>query len=347
MSAEERLLARLSTHPARVKAGKLPPEKLRSLVLSRLGRLRPEVLVHARLGEDSAVADPGGRLLVVSSDPITGASDHMGRLGVHVACNDVAAMGAEPLGVQVVLLLPEGTTEADIAAIMGQVAEAAGELGIEVMGGHTEVTSKVSAPIVVLTSIGLVECERLLTSAGMRPGDGLLVTKPVGLEGTAILAADRGAELAGVLGAEGLERARGFLAEVSAVRDGLLAARLGATAMHDVTEGGLLGAVWEMAQASGCGAEIREEAVPVREETRRVCQHFGIDPLRLISSGAMLVAAADATATARALQGHGLEAAVVGRALPSGEGVRVLRAGGREEAITVPPVDDLWRVLSA
>ncbi|MBE3597260.1 MAG: hypothetical protein IMX02_00080 [Limnochordaceae bacterium] len=194
-----------------VKAGKLPPEKLRELVLSRLGRMRPEVLVHARLGEDSAVADLGGRLLVVSSDPITGASAEMGRLGVHVACNDVAAMGADPLGVQIVLLLPDGTTEADIAAIMGQVADAAEELGIEVMGGHTEVTSKVGAPIIVLTAIGVVEREHLVTSAGARPGHGLLVTKPVGLEGTAILATDRTEELLATLGAGAAGKGQGLL----------------------------------------------------------------------------------------------------------------------------------------
>lgn len=329
----------------RVKAGKLPPDKLRRLVLSRLGRLRPEVLVHARLGEDSAVADLGGRLLVVSSDPITGASGEMGRLGVHVACNDVAAMGAEPLGIQVVLLMPEGATEADIADTMGQVADAAETLGIEVMGGHTEVTSKVTAPIIVLTAMGVVERHRLVTSAGARPGDGLLVTKPVGLEGTAILAADRADELEGTLGAEGLAKARAFLAEVSAVRDGLLAAELGVSAMHDATEGGLLGAVWEMAHASGVGAELWEAAVPVRPETRRICQHYRIDPLRLISSGAMVAASPEAERVVAGLRERALEAAVVGRVLPAEAGVWVVRADGRRESIIEPPIDELWRVL--
>lgn len=330
-----------------LKAGKLPAEKLRSLVLSRLGRMRPEVLVHARLGEDSAVADTGGRLLVVSSDPITGASGEMGRLGVHVACNDVAAMGAEPLGIQVVLLMPDGTQEEAIAATMAQVADAAEELGIEVMGGHTEITSKVSAPIIVLTAIGLVERDKLVTSSGARPGHGLLVTKPVGLEGTAILASDRAAELAAALPLDLLERARGFVAEVSAVRDGRLAAALGVSAMHDVTEGGLLGAVWELAQASGVGAEVWEAQVPVRPETRRICSHFGIDPLKLISSGAMLAAAPDAESVVAGLRRHGLEAAVIGKILPAGDGVRVVRPDGRREAVDTAPVDELWRVLAS
>lgn len=330
-----------------LKAGKLPPEKLRALVLSRLGRMRPEVLVHARLGEDSAVADTGGRLLVVSSDPITGASGEMGRLGVHVACNDVAAMGAEPLGIQVVLLMPDGTAEEAIASTMGQVADAAEELGIEVMGGHTEITSKVSAPIVVLTAIGVVERDKLVTSSGARPGHGLLVTKPVGLEGTAILASDRGAELATALPRELLDRARGFFAEVSAVRDGRLAAALGVSAMHDVTEGGLLGAVWELAQASGVGAEVWETQVPVRLETRHICACFGIDPMKLISSGAMLAAAPEAESVVAGLRRQGLEAAVIGQILPAHEGVRVVRADGRREMVNEAPVDELWRVLAS
>lgn len=329
----------------RFKAGKLPPDKLRKLVLSRLGRLRPEVLVHACLGEDSAVADLGGRLMVVSSDPITGASGEMGRLGVHVACNDVAAMGAEPLGIQVVLLMPDGTTDAEIADTMGQVADAAEALGIEVMGGHTEITSKVTAPIIVLTAMGLVERSRLVTSAGARPGDGLLVTKPVGLEGTAILAADRARELEGPLGAELLARARTFLAEVSAVRDGLVAAELGVSAMHDATEGGVVGAVWELAQASGVGAELWEAAVPVRPETRRICEYYRIDPLRLISSGAMLVASPNANQVVAGLRERGLEAAVIGQVTPAGSGIWLVRPDGRRESVAEPPIDELWRVL--
>ncbi|NLG69880.1 MAG: AIR synthase [Firmicutes bacterium] len=330
-----------------LRAGKLAPEKLRQLVLAHRGRLRPEVRVHAGLGEDSAVAETGGRLLVVSSDPITGASAEMGRIGVYVACNDVAAMGAEPLGIQVVLLMPEGTPDEAIAGIMAQVAAAADHLGIEVLGGHTEITGKVSAPIVVLTAIGLVEPDRLVTSAGARPGDGLLVTKPVGLEGTAILAADRAQELAAALPGDLLERARSFIAEVDAVQDGRLTAALGVSAMHDVTEGGLVGAAWEMAQASGVGVEIWEARVPVRLETQRICRHFGIDPLRLISSGAMLAAARDPERVVRALREAGREAAVVGQVLPASEGVRVVRADGRRDRVTGAPPDELWRVLAS
>lgn len=330
----------------RLKAGKLPPDKLRELVLAHVGRRRPEVLVRAAVGEDSAVADLGGRLLVLSSDPITGASAGMGRLGVHVACNDLAAMGAQPLGVQVVLLMPDGTEEAAIAATMQEVGAAAAELGIEVLGGHTEVTSKVAEPVVVLTAVGAVERDRLVTSAGARPGDDLVITKAAGIEGTAILAWDRGDELAAALGSELVERARAFFGDISVVREGLAAARLGVSAMHDVTEGGLYGAVWELCQASGVGAELWEGAVPVRPETVRICAHFGIDPLGLISSGTLLIAAPDGPRVVEALAREGVPATVVGRILEAAAGLTVHLEGGGQRRLDEPPVDELWRVLA-
>ena len=333
----------------RLKAGKLAPDKLRRVVLSHLSVRRPEVRVHAGLGEDAAVVDAGGRLVVVSSDPITGFSAGMGRLGVHVACNDLAAMGAEPLGVQVVLLMPEGTEDGEVAAVMREVATAAEGLGIEVLGGHTELTSKVTEPIVIFTALGLVEPQRLVTSAGARPGDELVITKAAGIEGTAILAWDRGEELQRVLGAELVERARRFLDEVSAVREGRLAAELGVSAMHDVTEGGLLGAVWELCQASGVEAEVWEASVPVREETRRICQHFGIDPLALISSGTMLMAVPNGAGLVQALGRQGVAASVIGRVMGRADGgsgsVVVVRPDGRRETLAQAPVDELWRVL--
>lgn len=331
--------------PRRLRAGKLPPDRLERLVLSRLGCRRPEVQVHAAVGEDSAVLDPGGRLVVVSSDPITGASAGMGRLGVHVACNDLAAMGAEPVGVQVVLLLPEGTDEGALADLAEEIAGACEGLGIEVLGGHTEVTSKVTDPVVVLTALGAVARSRLVTSAGARPGDDVVVTKAAGIEGTAILAWDRGEELSQALGAELVERARRFFDDVSAVRDGLVAAGHGVTAMHDVTEGGLYGALWELCQASKVGAELEAGRVPVRAETERICRHLRIDPLGLISSGTMLITAPDGARLVEALGQEGIPAAVVGRITQPHAGVVVVGSGGERRRLDTAPVDELWRVL--
>lgn len=202
-----------------LKTGKLSPDALRRLVLGRLGVRRPEVLVHAAFGEDAAAIGVDDQAIVLTADPITGAGARAGWYAVHVCCNDLAAMGAEPIGVLVTLLMPEGCTEADVAALMDDVDAAARELGVEVLGGHTEVAPGVRAPILSLAGVGRAPRDRLLRSSGGRPGQDLLLTKAAALEGTAILAADLAERLAGRVPPDVLERARGFSAELSVVRD--------------------------------------------------------------------------------------------------------------------------------
>src|SRR3954453_6082010 len=276
-----------------LKTGKLDPATLRRLVLDQLGTRRDDVVVHARLGEDAAAVAFGDEVCVLSSDPITGAVANAGWYAVHVACNDIAAMGARPVGVLATLIFPDGAEEADLGRARADIHRAAGGLGIEVLGGHTEVALCVNAPIVSMTAVGRAPRDRLVTSGGARPGDTLILTKWAALEGTAILATDLAAHLEGKVAPDLIERAQGLTARLSVVRDGIRAAELGATALHDPTEGGVLGALWEMAEAAEIGFEVDASAVPLLEETRQVCGVFGADPLRLISSGAMLIACPD------------------------------------------------------
>ena len=322
-----------------MKVGKLTPATLASSVFGQLGVRRPDVLVHAGIGEDSAVIDFGDFVAVLSTDPITGATREQGWLGVHVACNDVAAMGAAPLGVMVTLLFPEAASERDVATLMADVHRAALDLGIEVLGGHSEVTPGIAETIISVTAIGRAAKSRFVTSAGARAGDCLVLTKAAGLEGTAILAGERAGDLLTRLPADLIERARGFVREISVVREALAAADAGATAMHDATEGGVLGAVYELALASGLGAEIEVEAVPVRDETRQICDALGIDPLRLVSSGALLIAAPDGARVIAALDAIGVPATRIGR-LTSG-GFALVTSAGREP-FAPPESDELW-----
>lgn len=329
-----------------MKTGKLAPETLRRLVLGRLGTRRPEVLVHAGLGEDAAAIGFGEDAIVLTSDPITGAARRAGWYAVHVNCNDVAAMGARPLGVLVTLLLPEGADEAGVAEIMADVDAAARELAIEVLGGHTEVAPGLRTPLLAVTAVGRAPRERVLASANARPGHDLVLTKAVGLEGTAILATDLADRLRGRVADEVLERAGRFVEEISVVREGLLAAELGAAALHDPTEGGLLGAVWELAEAAGCGYELDGAAIPIRPETRAICAVFGADPLRLISSGALLAATDDGPGLAGCLRAAGIEAAVIGR-LTAGPERWLIEAGGNRRRVGPVERDELWRVLES
>lgn len=328
-----------------MRTGKLAPETLRRLVLGRLGVRRPEVLVHAALGEDAAALEADGQALVLTSDPITGATSQAGWYAVHVNCNDLAAMGAAPIGVLATLLFPESADEADVEGVMADVDRAARELGIEVLGGHTEIAPGLQAPLIVMTAVGRAPRDRLLASANARPGHDLVLTKAAGLEGSAILATDLAHHLCGRLPDDVITRAQRFSAELSVVRDGLLAAELGAAALHDPTEGGVLGAAWELAEAAGCGFAVTAEAVPVRPETRAICDVFAVDPLRLIASGAMLAATPDGPGLVAGLRAGGVEAALIGHL--TDEPGRWLLQGGQRQAVGPVERDELWRVLEA
>jgi hydrogenase expression/formation protein HypE len=316
---------------------------LRGLVLGRLGAARPETLVHAALGVDAAalVLDPD-TACVLTTDPITTAASGAGRLAVHVVCNDLAVMGAEPVGLLATLLFPEGVSAAEIGHITADIDAAARSLNVEVLGGHTEVAPGISAGLVVMTGVGKARRERLLTAAGARPGHALVLTRAAALEGTHILASDLAAWLASVPDRL-LAEARGYGDELSVVPAARLAVELGATAMHDPTEAGVVGALWEMAEASGCGFRVEVARIPVREPTRAICAALGVDPLRLIASGALLIACRDAAAMLRGLRDGGIEAAEIG---VMSEGPRLLfHPDGREEPIEALDRDELYRIL--
>lgn len=324
-----------------LKAGKLPPELLERLVFGRLGAERPEVLVPAALGEDATTLDLGGELCVASTDPITGSGSRLGRLAVHISCNDVASNGAEPVAVLLTLLLPEGWSDEDLAALMQEAHQAAREAGIAIAGGHTEVTPGLGQAIAVTTVIGRVSREEALRTAGARPGDAIVLTKGAGLEGTAILAWDYADRLEGRIPADLLDRARGLGDLLSVLPEARLARRSGVHALHDVTEGGVLGAVYEMMVPSGLGVRIEAAAIPVRLETAAVCAALGVDPLRLIGSGALLAATDRPAELLAALRGAGIEAAVIGEVLADAA-VRVVVTKEGEKPLEPPESDELW-----
>ncbi|MGB9868194.1 MAG: AIR synthase family protein [Bacillota bacterium] len=325
-----------------MKTGKLPVEVLEKCVLSKTGIRRPEVLVPPGVGEDCAALDFGGDLVAVSSDPITGAANQIGWYAVHVGCNDLAACGAQPVAVTLTILAPENATAQQVEEVMAQAHDACVQLGISIAGGHTEVTEAVRRLVVCTTAIGRVPRTGLVTPQGMKPGHALIVTKSVGLEGTSILAVAKRDVLDLSVPREMIRQAMEFSKLISVVRDGLVAAGAGASAMHDITEGGLLGAVWELCHAAGCGAVVHREAVPVAPETAAICKALSLDPLKLISSGSMLVAAPNPERMLEELHKAGVSASVVGHV--TGEGI-YLEADGQRQQIQPPDSDELWKVL--
>lgn len=326
-----------------MQVGKLTPAALQQLIFDRLGKRRPEVVLRGALGEDSAALDLGGDLCVISTDPITGAAKHAGWLAVHVSCNDVAANGAEPVAVLLTLLLPAGSDPALVQEIMNDAEKAAREVQVEIVGGHTELTAAVNQPVISTTVIGRVAAEHLATSSSIEPGDALVATKYVGLEGTAILACDFPAVTEPILGTALWEAACALQQQISVVPEARIAAACGVRAMHDATEGGVLGAAYEMAGASGLGFDIEESALTIHPATKLLAEHLQFDPLRLISSGTLLLATSEPEVLLAELRAQDIPASVIGHFHASSD-KRLYKASGVSELINPPKSDELWRL---
>ncbi len=320
----------------RFSAGKLPAAELRRF-LAAIPREDPSVLVGGAIGEDAAVIDAGGaELLAVKTDPITFASEEMGRYLLAVNGNDLATMGAEPRWLLVTALLPEGASRELVAGVFDSLLEACREAGVALVGGHTEMTVGLDRPILVGCLLGTVKRDRLLRTAGARPGDLILLAGGVAIEGTAILAREHGPLLRerGVA-PETIERAAGWLrapgiSVLPAAR--VLWSLAGLHALHDPTEGGVATALQELAEAAGVGLRVDWMAVPVLAECREVCAALGLDPLGLLASGSLVATLAreDVPEALSRLQAIGIPAAVIGEVVPAGEGAP-LPAFARDE----------------
>jgi len=333
--------------------GKLPAGNLARLLAQVAPAYPTDVLTRVVLGpgvgHDAAVISFGDRYLVAKTDPITFASDEIGWYAVHVNANDVACTGATARFFLATLLLPEGQTDSRLVdTIFQQIADACRHLGIALVGGHTEITHGLERAIVVGCMLGEVAPERLVRPDGTQPGDALLVTKGIAVEGTAIIAREKQDDLAG-LGGSFLERCQGFLHDpgISVVQDAAVALAAGEVhALHDPTEGGLATGLWELAAAAGVGLEVDETAIPVLPETHVLCEHLGLNPLGLIASGSLLLAVApgDVVPILAALKSAGIAAATIGQAVEPERGV-VLRSARGERALPRFERDEIARLF--
>jgi len=328
--------------------GKVPPEVLEKTVFKCLGAKRSDVVLGPAAGEDGAIIEVGDKLVVSTVDPITGATERLGWLAVNICANDVATFGVRPSFYSSCILLPENYDEKTLKTISAQIGQAAKKLEVAVIGGHTEVTPGLTHPIVVGHCMGVTEKGRYVTSGGAKPGDALILTKSAGLEGTAILASDCYELLKEALCKEILESAKNFFERISVVEEAVLAFETGGVhAMHDPTEGGVAGGIHELADASKVGVRIFEDKVPVAKETLEICRFFNIDPLQLISSGALLIAAKPefTEKIVNELTRKGIEASIIGEVLDSVEDRLLVLRNGTEKRLVRPRSDHLWQAL--
>ena len=325
-----------------LESGKLPHELLATL-LAGLPPLPPEVRLGAAIGEDACAIDVTEGTLVVAADPITLTTEEVARLSVVVNANDVAVSGARPRWFLAVVLVPPGTEAGAVVDLFDALQRATVEIGAALVGGHTEVTPAVNRPVVIGQMLGIAESRGVVSTGGFEAGDVVVQVRPAPIEGAAVLAAEAAGRLSG-MDAPLLAAARAALDQpgVSLVEPALLAVEQGAKALHDPTEGGLAGGLYEMASAARVRIRVDREAVLWFPPGVAVCEAIGCDPWSTLASGTLLAAfaAADAGSAVAALSAAGFDAAAIGRAEA---GADVVDASG--EPMAWPERDEVARVL--
>src|SRR5215211_7813622 len=329
-------------------AGKLPGWLLRKVLP---GSLRdPDVLVGPGLGRDAAAIAVGDRVIVAKNDPITFASEGGAAHLVEVNANDVACMGATPRWLLVTALLPHGVSPADVLNQFAELRETCRHRSVELIGGHTEIVPGLARPILVGMMLGDASPQELLRPGQAQPGDVLLVTKGLAIEGTALLARERADELRERIGADLVQAAAGLLIQpgISVVAEAEIARRTGqVTALHDPTEGGFASAVRELAAVSGAGVEIDAGTIPILDETRAVAEALEIDPLGMLASGSLLIAtrAEGVSTILRDIEAAGIPVSVVGRLTEDPQEASLID-GGERRPLPEFAVHEVARVIS-
>ena len=334
-----------------MEVGKFPASLLER-ILAKVDISDPRVVVGPRVGEDTAVMQISGSLLVAKSDPVTFATDQIGWYAVQVNANDVACTGGTPKWFLATLLVPERFTEDEAEAVFDQITEACRSIDVSLVGGHSEVTYGIDRPIIMGTMLGEVEQDKLILTGGAQEGDSIVVTKGIAIEGTALLAREKASQLlqAG-MSQEEIDKAASLLSVpgISVLHDARVAcASSQVHSMHDVTEGGLVTGLREVAKASGLGLAIEESSVPILSECQEVCEALGLDPLGLLASGALLITlpTADVPGLLTSLEGEGINGFEIGTMIEAAEGLQMVEFHG-ETPLPEFSRDELARYMSS
>ncbi len=326
---------------------KVPNQYLKEIVFKYLGCSNNRILFGPGIGRDAAAIKlSNNKILIVKSDPITGTVKNIGRFAVIINANDIAVLGAQPLFFMSTILLPVNSTLADLEIICKDIDKAAKELNIAVIGGHSEITSGIKDPIICGSMLGETTSNKIVR-AESKPGDLLLMTKTAAIEGTAILAWEKEAYLNDKIGKILLQNAKKFINSLSILQEAQLASQIGKiTAMHDPTEGGILNGVFEMCVAADVGAKIYEDYIPISEETKQICEVFNLDPLRLISSGTLLLSINPQSLDLilSTLNSQGIKTTCIGE-IQGEKIINLHKKDGTRERISDQNQDQLWKVF--
>ncbi|NMC55671.1 MAG: AIR synthase, partial [Eubacteriaceae bacterium] len=313
---------------------------LKKIIFNNIKYKREEVLLGSGTGIDSSIINLGSDLLVVTTDPITAADNNIGRLCVNICCNDIAAAGGEPVAILVTLLMPYDYDINDIEKIICELDSECEKLNVQLAGGHTEKTDAVTRLVLVATVIGK---KKSFIQQKVNPGDILIMTKSAGLEGSSIIASDYEDKFNNILDKNQINFLKNLINEISVIPESKIACRHNAKCMHDITEGGVLGAAWEMSKLANCNIEVYCDEISIYDETKIICKNLNIDPLRLISSGSMLIAAyeKDADIIIKELISNKINAKIIGKFI---EGKSVYIKQNETYDLAEPGEDEIYKI---
>lgn len=330
-----------------MKTGKIPESVLKRSVIKQVKVNKEKILSGSGVGLDCGALElKQGEIALMSTAPVSGTAKDIGAHALLSVANNLAASGADPVGIMLTVLLPPKTEEAALRDLVKAVADQAKVCGMAVLGGHTETMEAVLTPVISITGVGKVRKDRMLSAAGARPGHEIIMTKYAGIAGTAKLAKEKEEELTTRYPLSFIREAQDLLTMYSVTREAEVAREFDVSAMHDISECGLFGALWELAAASKVGLEIELSKVPIRQQTVEVCEFYDLNPYMLRSGGSLLIVAERGSDIVDALHNAGIEAAVIGRIREDNDKI-VIYGEDRETRFLEPPRrDEIYKVLS-
>ena len=326
-----------------MRRGKISENVLKRSLLKQIKTHRKEVIDGAGVGTDCAVLSFGeGYNIVMSTTPVIAPIEDISLYAIPMALNNIAAAGAEPVGVMLSLLLPETVEEPELRKMMEQAQALCSRCGVDIIGGHTEVAAYIADPIMTVTGVGKRDCAQADILRGVKANQDIVISKWIGLEGTVRLARERREELSERYPRRMIDEAASYDRYLSVIPEAATAMKSGVCGMHDVSRGGVFGALWELAERAGVGLEIDLKKIPVKQETIEICEFFGLNPYELLSGGCLIMTAENGDALAETLMRENIAASVVGRTTTGND--RVIYNEDEKRYLDKPKTDQMYYV---
>lgn len=338
--------------------GKISPDIFEQVIKPHLGRHRREVIVGPQHGVDVGIIDlQDGRVMALTTDPFfivpAYGWERAAWFAVHILASDVSTSGLPPSYMTIDLNLPRSIRRDELTTMWQAVHQTCDEIGMAIVTGHTARYDGTDYPMVGgATVIAIGDARHYVTPAMARAGDAVIVTKGAAIEATGLFGVTLPERIKVARGPEIAKAAEALFFQMSVVKDAQAAVEVGVrdegvSSMHDATECGVWGGLYEVAEAADLGVVVDQGAIVVRPEVQAVCDLFGMDPYAAISEGTLIITcrAAKANAVIDHLAAAGIEASQVGELTPPEEGIRVVR-GGQERPLAHPRVDPFWNAFA-